>query len=76
MTWSEMKSQWELHLERVAELFPHTEPKAIARFRGNPALLAEYIADTHDVTISEAIFLIEDRLLPTGARQPLLWAAE
>ena len=67
MTWRDLLDDWHGQLARLAELFPHADPEALIRFRGNRALLAEYIADTHELTLAEGQEAVELRLLP-GAR--------
>ena len=79
MTWRDLLQNWHGQLDRLAEIFPHADPSALVRFRGNRDLLAQYIADTHDLTFAEGIEAVEMRLLP-GARStdhpPTLYAAE
>ena len=76
MTWRDLLLDWQGQLDRLAELFPHADPEALARFRGNRALLAEYIADTHELTLAEGYEAIEMRMLPCADRADLLLAAE
>lgn len=70
MTWSDILQDWHGQLERLHSLFPHADPAALARFRGNKHLLAEYIADTHDLTQAEGAEAIELRLMPCAAARP------
>ncbi|MFD0979871.1 hypothetical protein [Tropicimonas aquimaris] len=67
MTWSDILQDWHGQLSRLHDLFPHADPVALARFRGNKRLLAEYIADTHDLTEAEGAEAIEWRLMPGAA---------
>ena len=67
MTWRDLLQDWQGQLERLSDIFPHADPDALIRFRGNRDLLAEYIADTHDLTLAEGHEAVELRLLP-GAR--------
>lgn len=63
MTWSRLLSEWRDHIPEALWLFPHLDPQALARFRGDRGLLATYLAETHDLTLSEAQDCINDRLL-------------
>ncbi|PRY26276.1 hypothetical protein CLV78_101371 [Aliiruegeria haliotis] len=76
MTWRDLLMDWHDHIDRVADIFPHADPCALVRFRGNRELLAEYIADTHDLTPAEGIEAVELRLLPGAQPVPRLIAAE
>lgn len=67
MTWRDLLQDWQGQLDRLAAIFPHADPEALVRFRGNKALLAAYIADTHDLTLAEGHEAVDLRLLP-GAR--------
>lgn len=64
MTWSDILTDWNGQLARLQIIFPHADVAALARFRGNKRLLAEYIADTHDLTYAEGVEAVEMRLLP------------
>ena len=79
MTWRDLLQDWHGQLDRLAETFPHADQSALVRFRGNRDLLAQYIADTHDLTYAEGIEALDMRLLP-GAQlsdmPPSLCAAE
>lgn len=68
MTWKDLLLEWHDQIDRLAELFPHADPCALVRFRGNRAFLAEYIADTHDLTLSEGQEAVELRLLQSARR--------
>ncbi len=72
-----MLQDWHGQLPRLQTLFPHADIAALTRFRGNRQLLAEYIANTHDLTLDEGIEALEMRLL-TGAtrRRAFAVAAE
>ncbi len=79
MTWGDLLRDWHDQLETLSDLFPHADPSALARFRGNRGLLAQYIADTHDLTLEEGAEAVEMRLLPSArglALQAQLVAAE
>jgi hypothetical protein len=67
MTWRDLLADWQEHLDCLQALFPHADIGALVRFRGNKDLLAEYIADTHDLTLTEGHDAVDMRLLP-GAR--------
>ncbi|WP_116131795.1 hypothetical protein [Tropicimonas sp. IMCC34043] len=73
MTWSDILTEWTDHLAQLGQIFPHADAAALARFRGNKLLLAEYIADTHDLTFREGLEAVEMRLLPCA--RPLRDAA-
>ena len=78
MTWRDMLTDWNAQLDRLSDLFPQADPCALVRFRGNKALLAEYIADTHDLTLAEGHEAVDFRLLPGAAKElpALRFAAE
>lgn len=67
MTWRDLLQDWHGQLDRLATLFPHADPCALVRFRGNKTLLAEYIADSHDLTLAEGMEVLEMRLLQGAA---------
>lgn len=64
MTWGDLLEDWQMRIDRLTELFPHADAVALQRFRGNKSLLAQYIADTHDLTLSEGYEALDMRLLP------------
>ncbi len=64
MTWSEILQDWQCQIDRLTALFPCADPEALVRFRGDKTLLAQYIADTHDLTEAEGQEAIDMRLLP------------
>lgn len=66
MTWRDLLADWHENLDRLHLLFPHADTTALIRFRGNKALLAEYIADTHDLTLDEGHEAVDLRLLPAA----------
>ena len=63
MTWDRFLEMWPSQIERVLALFPRAERCALLRYRGNRSHLAQYIADTHDLTYAEADELLETRLM-------------
>lgn len=71
MAWEQYLLIWVDQINRIKELFPHIEPAALDRFRGNIDHFAAYLADTHDLTFREGMAAIEDRLL-IGVQNPLL----
>ncbi|WP_068112312.1 hypothetical protein [Tropicimonas marinistellae] len=73
MTWGDILQDWHGQLDRLEAMFPHADTAALVRFRGNKHLLAEYIADTHDLTLAEGLEAVELRLLP-GAATPAHFA--
>lgn len=64
MTWRDLLQDWQGQLDRLSEIFPYADADALIRFRGNRDLLAEYIADSHDLTLAEGYEAVELRLLP------------
>ncbi|SFB84949.1 hypothetical protein [Tropicimonas isoalkanivorans] len=77
MTWCEFLQEWHGQLHRLQTLFPYADATALARFRGNKHLLTEYIANTHDLTLSEGLEALELRLLPGAqAKTTFAYAAE
>ncbi|SDI46089.1 hypothetical protein [Aliiruegeria lutimaris] len=76
MTWGDLLENWHCQIECLVACFPHADPEALVRFRGNRDLLAEYIADTHELTLAEGFEAIEMRLLPCVSRPADLLAAE
>ena len=76
MTWGDLLEDWQCHVSCLVACFPHADPEALVRFRGNRDLLAEYIADTHELTLAEGHEAIEMRLLPCVSRPKALLAAE
>lgn len=79
MTWGNLLEHWHGQVGRITEIFPHADPCALVRFRGNRDLLAQYIADTHDLTVAEGHEAIDLRLLPAARHKifvPPLVAAE
>ncbi len=67
MTWRDLLIDWHGQLDRLSETYPYADPCALARFRGNREFLARYIAETHDLTLTEAYESVNERLL-VGAR--------
>ncbi|MDV7144958.1 hypothetical protein R3X27_19935 [Tropicimonas sp. TH_r6] len=66
MTWGDLFRDWHGQIDTLSNLFPHADPSALARFRGNRGLLAQYIADTHELTLEEGTEAVELRLLPSA----------
>lgn len=77
MTWRDIMQHWTWHIDRFQHLFPHADAEALVRFRGNKELLAEYIANTHDLTLREGMDALEHRLMPgADGIEPRVCAAE
>jgi hypothetical protein len=60
MPWDFVFSRWASLAHSFCRDFPHLDPDAISRFRGNYRALVSYLADTHDLTHSEAANVLSD----------------
>jgi len=74
MAWKQLFENWAHALPRIVALYPHVDPVALQRFRGNRSLFVAYLAATHDLTLREAEEAVEDMLLRFG-RVPVRFAA-
>lgn len=68
MSWNHLIANWTDMMHRLSASFPHMDLNALQRFRGDRVKLEHYLAETHDLTLSEARETIEDWLATTGAR--------
>lgn len=62
MPWTTAFSHWPRLGPLLCYDFPHLDPAAIRRFRGNLTALVEYLANTHDLTAAEARDALQDWL--------------
>ncbi len=62
MPWTLAFSFWSRISPQLCRDFPHLDPAAIRRFRGNISALIEYLANTHELTLSEASEVLRDWL--------------
>ena len=60
MPWSQVLEVWQNLFERLCADFPHLDELALRRFRGNRDLLVNYLAETHELTQSEADECLRD----------------
>lgn len=54
MPWTLVTQDWAAFVEELCDWFPYFEPAAVRRFRGDRAKLVIYLAETHDLTETEA----------------------
>lgn len=54
MSWNLFTAQWHLFVDQLCEDFRFLEPTALRRFRGDRKKMVVYLAETHDLTPSEA----------------------
>ncbi len=62
MPWTLAFSFWSQISPQLCRDFPYLDQAAIRRFRGNLSALVEYIANTHELTCSEAAETLQDWL--------------
>ena len=62
MSWTTALMHWQDLLPGLCGRFPHLDGAAVARFRGDQHKLVHYLAETHDLTLREALELLEDWL--------------
>ncbi|MDF1872673.1 hypothetical protein [Vannielia sp.] len=75
MAWKQLFENWAEALPRIVDLYPHVDPIALQRFRGNRSLFVAYIAATHELTLAEASDAVDDMLLRFGRQRETLAAA-
>lgn len=54
MSWTPVLTRWPQHLDQLCDRFRHLEVSALKRIRGDRVRLAAYLAQSHDLTLSEA----------------------
>lgn len=67
MAWKQLFENWADALPRIMARYPHVDPVALRRYRGNRSLFVAYLAATHDLTLAEAGEAVEDMLARFGA---------
>ena len=67
MAWKQLFENWADALPKIVGLYPHVDPVALQRFRGNRTLFVAYLAATHDLTLREADEGVNDMLLRFGS---------
>lgn len=75
MSWTSMLEKWETLMHDFAARFPYCDSAALKRFRGNRSLLVTYLAETHELTNSEAAETLADWLAHSAAQVPQRAAA-
>lgn len=66
MPWPDVLTNWSTLIDPLCRDFPHLQTDALRRFRGDRAKMELYLAETHDLTLSEAVETLEDWLIYTG----------
>ncbi len=66
MPWTTVTALWPCFVETLCAHFPHFEPAAVRRFRGDRAKLVTYLAETHDLTLIEASETLADWFMAHG----------
>ncbi|MEO0936789.1 MAG: hypothetical protein AAFY38_01395 [Pseudomonadota bacterium] len=75
MSWTNMLEEWNVLMHAFVARFPHCDPAALRRFRGNRDLLVTYLADTHELTEAEACAVLTDWLAHSAPRAAMQAAA-
>lgn len=75
MPWTHVLANWTHLIEHMCADFKHLELAAMRRFRGNQALMVTYLAETHDLTLSEAEETLDDWLTYVGTKHAVKLAA-
>lgn len=66
MPWTHVLASWPDLLDHLAADFKHLELAALRRFRGDRHKMEVYLAETHDLTLSEARETLDDWLTYKG----------
>lgn len=74
MPWTHVLACWPYLLKQLGRDFPYLEHAALERFRGDRAKMEVYLAETHDLTLTEARDALED-WLTYSAYHPKIGAA-
>ena len=75
MSWTLALANWPELLAQLCTRFRHLDHSALIRFRGNRAKMNLYLAETHDLTITEAAQALDDWLAYSAERIALPDAA-
>jgi len=68
MPWAHVLASWPNLIEHLCDDFRHLELSAMRRFRGDRTKMETYLAETHDLTRSEAAEALDNWLTYTGSR--------
>ncbi len=60
MPWRDVYSIWPDLIDQFCNDFPYLEKAALTRFRGDRNKLITYLADTHELTLTEAQDALSD----------------
>lgn len=61
--WSELQKNWTSVVDLIVVHFPYTERLELLKIGGDLTSFANYLADTHDLTIKEAMDAVDFVLL-------------
>lgn len=62
MTWSDLTTNWAEWTQRIKQRFPNLDDGAMPFAKTNRERFEAYLADTHDLTLSEAREELDDFL--------------
>ena len=63
MVWSEIAAAWHGLADAILEQWPEMSAERLSAVAGDRAAFAHYLAEAHDLTLSEATEAIEDWIL-------------
>lgn len=75
MSWDSVLENWMSLIDCLCKDFPHLDVAAVRRFRGDQVKLVGYLADTHELTMTEAQDALLDWMTFTAPRSALPQAA-